>query len=484
VPSFGPVSRSAHSSQVRGRALRERAAKAVRSSITPTWAPSVAEEAVDQRLARGVIDLALRLGEALLSTGGSASDVVATVLRVVHAYGLGSCHVDVLFTSISVSYHRGFDHDPMTVQRSVPVRSADYTRLENLQALVRAVVHDGLPVADARRRLTVIMRAPHPYRRWIVTASYSALGAAVAALFGGSLVMMALSAGTTAVVDRVQRRLARRGTAAFFTQAVGAAIPTTVAVLLSAAVSAGVPGAAGISPSLVVVSGIVALLAGLSVVGAAQDAIDGYYVTSSARAFEVVVLTLGLVVGIAAVLATAQRLGVPMEISADLQLDTNPVVQVLAAAAVALAFAVSFYTGARGVVVATVTAGIGWSVYLFGAALGFGPPAASGMAALTIGGLSQLLARRLRVPALAVTTAGIVPLLPGLSVYRGLFQIVESHVEGSLGTGMTSLLGAAGVGFGLAAGVSVGTFLARPRHTQFDRLQRRALRRSAGGARE
>lgn len=68
--------------------------------------------------------------------------------------------------------------------------------------------------------------------------------------------------------------------AAFFTQAAGGAIPTGVVVALLAATSAGVPGLQGVSPSLVIASGIVVLLAGLSVVGAAQDAIDGYYVTT------------------------------------------------------------------------------------------------------------------------------------------------------------------------------------------------------------
>jgi hypothetical protein len=53
-----------------------------------------------------------------------------------------------------------------------------------------------------------------------------------------------------------------------------------------------------------------------------------------------------------------------------------------------------------------------------------------------------------------------------------------------LSMGLTTLSAAAGVGMGLAAGVSMGTFLARPLHAELDRGQRRALRRSAGDARE
>jgi uncharacterized membrane protein YjjB (DUF3815 family) len=257
-----------------------------------------------------------------------------------------------------------------------------------------------------------------------------------------------------------------------------------VAVSLLAAISAGVPGLSGISPSLVVASGIVVLLAGLSVVGAAQDAIDGYYVTAGARGFEVLVLTLGIVVGIGGILAIAQRSGVSMQITASAQLSTSIAVQVLAAMVVSGAFAVSAYAGPRAAFYSTLTGGVAWVGYLVAMHLSLGPAAANSFAALIAGFVSQLAASRLRVPALALTTAGIVPLLPGLVVYQGLFEIVRSAPGVGLATGLTTLLGAAGIGLGLAAGVSMGTFLARPLRTGRDRGQQRALRRSAGDPRE
>ena len=441
-------------------------------------------DGVDQRTARAVIDLAMRVGETLLSTGASASDVVATVLRLTDAYGLRSVHVDVNFTSIWVSYHRGPDADPMTVMRFIKVRSVDLTRLERLQALVRDIAEEPVEIVMARARFDALVKAPRPYRRWVVTASLAGLAAAAAALFGGTWLVLVLSFVTTAAGDRVQHWLARRGIAAFFTQAAGGAIPTVVAVALIATISAGVPGFQGISPSLVVASGIVVLLSGLSVVGAAQDAIDGYYVTAGARVFEVLVLTLGIVVGIGVILALAQRAGVPMQLTAQAKLTSNTVVQVFAAMVVSGTFAVSAYAGPRAVVYSTLTGGVGWLAYLGAIGVGMGPAAASSLAALAAGFLSQLLASRLRVPALALSMAGIVPLMPGLAVYSGLFEIVQSAPGAGLTAGLTTLLGAAGIGMGLAAGVSMGTFLARPLSTELDRGHRRALRRSAGDARE
>ena len=89
---------------------------------------------------------------------------------------------------------------------------------------------------------------------------------------------------------------------------------------------------------------------------------------------------------------------------------------------------------------------------------------------------SKLTRQRFRFSALAVTTAAIVPLLPGRAVYRGLFEIVNGENGSGLYQGLGTLLGAVGVGMGLAAGVSLGTYAARlatqTAYTLADRLTR------------
>lgn len=96
-----------------GRHLRQAAVHVVRTSSPPTMALGrrTGGDSVSQRQAREVIDLALRVGEAMLATGASAADTVATVLRLSQAYGVGSVHVDITYTSITVSIHRGLDED-------------------------------------------------------------------------------------------------------------------------------------------------------------------------------------------------------------------------------------------------------------------------------------------------------------------------------------------------------------------------------------
>ncbi len=303
----------------------------------PVWTQP---DGVDVAVGRAAVELAVRGGIALMATGAAASDVVASVLRLTAAYGLRSVHVDVTFSALTVSYNRGPNADPLTMTRVVRARNQDFTRLSRLHDVVDQVATDPMSVQDARERFDAVIHAPHPYRRWVTTVATGAMGAGTSLLAGGGWVVVLTSIVSAAVIFRTLTTLGRRGIPGFFAQAIGAAVPTVFAIGL-ALVQESTSLMEGVLPSLVVASGIVVLLAGLSLVGAAQDAIEGFYVTAGARVFQVIVLTLGIVVGIVVVLGVANRLGVVLAISPESQILAGPVVQLVAAAIIAAGWAIS-----------------------------------------------------------------------------------------------------------------------------------------------
>jgi uncharacterized membrane protein YjjP (DUF1212 family) len=417
---------------------------------------------------RGVLELAVRLGEAMLSLGASAADVTDTIRRVGRAFGI-DCQVDLTFTSVLVSHDPGPGQDPVTVLRVVEARSADYGRLTRLLRLAESIAPSGRApqvagpadgadsvvarVEAAHDRLDDVVSAPHAYRRSFVTLVLAAMAAGVAVLLGGGPWVALVAGATTALVDVVVWRLTAWGFPPFFLQAAGAAVATAVAVLLLVLVPRLPVDLETLPPSLVVASGIVVLLAGLSLVGAAEDAINGFPVTASARLFEVFLLTLGIVVGIGAVLDAARRAGVTLEIvdrSAD---PWSLPVQVVAAAVVAGAWALASYTGPRAALAVAAVGGLAWAVASVLGRVGVGPAVASAAAAFAVGATGAALGERLRIPAIVTSVCGIVPLLPGLVIYQGLFTLVD---DGATGRGSQILLRAATVGFGLGAGVTLG----------------------------
>ncbi len=467
-----------------GRVWRLRAAHAVRGVSPPTMALGLRSggDDVSQQHARSVIDLALRVGEAMLSTGASAADCVTNLLRLMHAYGVRSAHVDVTFTSITVSIHRGLDEDPLSVMRVIPGRAPDYTRLEGVQRIVDEAVHAAesgtgvRDISDARRELLAVLRAPHPYRRWVVTLGSALLAVGVVMLFGAQPGMWVVAAVSAAVVDRVQRVMYGIRLAAFFAQVVSAAVPATFALALFAANDNGISVPGVQSPSLVVISGIVMLLAGLGVMGAAQDALDGYYVTAGARGMEVIMMTVGIAVGVAIVIGAGHWLGIDMEVSPIVAIGGTPLQSTAGAVLIALGFCLGTYTGRRTTLVSMLVAALGWLFFELGLGLGLGTVASTALASAPVGALAYAVHRRLRLPELAVGTAGVVSLLPGLAVYRAIY-LMQQGTPAVVGGAVTHFVTAVSTGVALAAGLSIGGYLAR-RRLGLDRAAQLARRRS------
>ncbi len=105
---------------------------------------------------------------------------------------------------------------------------------------------------------------------------------------------------------------------------------------------------------------------------------------------------------------------------------------------------------------------------------GHRPVAAAGLAALLVGLLAEGTAWRWGVPGLVVSVCGIVPLLPGLAIYRAIFSIVG----GGTSAGLAQLVTAFGTALALAAGVTLGEFCSQPLRREFDRIEQRVRRRS------
>ena len=451
--------------------LSDRARRAIAGTSPPTLQIGLraSDSEIDELAAHSALELALRLGESMLAVGVGAGDVTATMLRVAAAYRLTSCQVDVTYTSLTVSWNRP-GGVPLTGMRIVRARTTDYTRLHAVTALARDI-NDGLvDVEEAHRRLDRIVSRPHPYRRAVVTLALAGMAAAVGFLLGGGWRVAVVAALTTAVIDRMMRSLNRWRLPYFFQQAAGGALVTIVAVML-------VVLGTGVRTSLVVGAGLVVLLAGLSLVGAAEDAISGFHLTAAARAFEVMTLTGGIVVGIAAVLDLARRFEVPLAVADPVALAVPLPVQLAAAVAVASCFAASSYAGFRHAVVAGLAGGLSLAAFWLARDLGTGPAAASAAAAAVVGFCGEGLTERLRLPPLLIAVSGIIPLLPGLTIYRGLFALIlESDVAAGLGHLTTAVM----IGMALAAGVTLGEFLAS-RVREQDRWDRTVRRRAMSG---
>ncbi len=458
--------------------LRSKVGDALRGIREPTQIISLtgSDDAVTQRHARAVIDLCLRTGEAMLATGASASDVVATVLRLSRAYGLSTTHVDVTYTSITISVHRGIEEDPISVMRVVKALTTDYARMQGVLTLVDEITRASEPmdVDDARAALSAILVRERPYARWVLTLGKAILSGGVVLMYDVGPILVLIAGLAAVLVDIVTRALANLGVAGFFGQIAASSIITWVAVLLYWLRSTGIELPGSNRPTLIVISGIIMLLSGISFTGAARDAIDGYYVTATARGMEVLMLTLGLTIGISLTLGMALSLGIPVHVGTTLGPDGGLFWGVAGAALVGLGFALTSYANWQVVGVSAVAAAVVFAFHQFVAMFTTQIGLTSALAGVLAGVIGYLTYRWIKAPEGAVSMAGLIGLIPGLAVYRALYAFMDADY--GIEAALPAMVAAFSVGIGLAAGSTIGGYAAR-RAFGLDRFARVAIRR-------
>ncbi|MDT5179026.1 MAG: hypothetical protein QOJ95_3224 [Mycobacterium sp.] len=454
---MGEVTRDRAGQQWRAR-QREILSRLVRETDPPTdslprMTSSVRAEldaAYAERVGE-VLDLAGTIGAILMASGMPATATMDQVTAIAAAYGIERCQVDVINTTIHVAAYRGPTTPPASALHTVQSRSLDFSRLAAVDRLITRIRAGEVSPTDARVELDAIVTAPHPYKRWIATLAWGALAFATAGTLGASWLACLISALSAMTIDRVNRVLNRHGLPFFFQYAVGGAIataPPLVLYWLSPRLGL------NFEPTVAIAAGLVVLLAGLSLVGSVGDVITGAPVTAAARFFELVMMTAATIAGVALVLHLANRYGAPF---VAIGAEAPPALAELPArvtfgAASAAAYALACYAERSAAVAATFGGAAGTVVFLLAQGWGLGAVVASFAAAVPIGLVGRLMERRNLAPPLVVSTAGIVPLLPGLALLHGIYAILNDQHA----VGFASVLGALAVGTALAAGVTLG----------------------------
>ena len=201
----------------------EAAVEAVVEAAAVVQAEAAEEAAERARELNLSLDLCLRIGEVLLSSGAGAADVTATMQSVAHHLGLRHPEIDVTFTSLSMSYHRDPAEPPVMMLRNVKHRDIDYEDLTQVDHLVHELLAGHLDLYLARTRMATIMSTGHPWPRWAVTLGWSVMCASVAVFLGGDWLVALIAAASAATIDRLQLVLARRRLPTFYLQVAGGA---------------------------------------------------------------------------------------------------------------------------------------------------------------------------------------------------------------------------------------------------------------------
>ncbi|MFJ9312892.1 threonine/serine exporter family protein [Pimelobacter simplex] len=423
----------------------------------------------DLRTLHRTLDLCLKVGEVLLSSGAGAADVVATMRALARSLGIRHTQVDVTFTSLAMSVQQGPDEAPVVQIRQVTQREIDYEDLTRVDHLVREVVAGRTDLEEARTQLAQIVSSGHARPRWAATVGWGLMCGGVGLQLGGSPVVVLVAMLAAICIDRLQLLMTRRRLPGFYQQVAGGVVATVLAALGTRLAEPWVH----LNASLVVTANIIMLLAGIGFMGAIQDALSGFFVTGGARILEAVLATAGIIAGVSGGLSLCATVGLEVPRLTLPRFDLVGVSAVgVGGAVAAAAFAFASYAPLRTLLPVGILGGTALAATEILDEAGFGRTWSVGVSAFVIGLFGYTVGRQFRVPPLVVVVSAVVPLLPGLSIYRGLFLLGEEGGQ-QAAQGLLAMVTAASIAIALASGVILGEYVAQPVMREARRVEAR-----------
>lgn len=431
----------------------------------------------EKEYARDTLNFTLRLAEAMFHYGADAMDVDSAIIAVSSAYGLDSVEVDITNQSVTINYtsdpdiymesriaKRNANADERfthTLVRVVRSSTENYEALSEVYGLIYKITRGGMTLEIADLKLSQITHRPKPFPPLVVWAANLACAGTLTAALGASFAT-ALSAVIIFIpVYLLIQWLSSIGIPAFFRMAASAGLMTFLAIwlggegsILSVLQRQGEP----ISAPLVVAAGMIMFLPTPRLVGAVQDAINGFPVTAAGRFVSTGMSFLGLVVGIATAVSAINIFNGPTLDIEQLRFEpTTPLAASFFFLVAIATFAITLQTKLVKVGWLMLITGCGLAAYyayelLAGPSTGRGPTAC---AAVVIGALSTYFAYRLHVPQAIFSIPAITFLLPGLSFFRGMYLLT---VETDVILGMQNMITAVSIVVAMASGVALGNY--------------------------
>ena len=353
----------------------------------------------EKEYARDTLNFTLRLAEAMFHYGADAMDVDSAIIAVSSAYGLDSVEVDITNQSVTINY----TSDPDIYMES----------------------------RIAKRNVNADERFTHTLVRVVrsSTENYEALSEVY-----GLIYKITRGGMTLEMADLQLNQITHRPKP----------FPPLVVWLANLACASTLTAALFLpTPRLV---------------GAVQDAINGFPVTAAGRFVSTGMSFLGLVVGIAAAVSAIGIFNGPTLDIEQLRFDsTTPLVASFFFLIATATFAITLQTKLVKVGWLMFITACGLAAYysyelLAGPSTGRGPTAC---AAVVIGALSTYFAYRLHVPQAIFSIPAITFLLPGLSFFRGMYLLT---VETDVILGMHNMITAVSIVVAMASGVALGNY--------------------------
>lgn len=390
------------------------------------------------------------IGDAMVRSGASSASTTKTLLAIGNHAGLKNLNISVTMGQLIISDTRGDNKLPYTEIHEIAPGGLDLQWRSVTEEVIKGYLVGDISLQQGIETMESDAELSHQHSLLWSVIGFGILGIGFSQLIGAGWITTVgtlISSICSSLIYHWTRNVRAPGIFRF--ALVGFVVVFTSTIICSFSSSDDV--------AICVVSAISAYLAGVAAYAAVQDSIMGWYLSATGRLLDAVICTSGLVTGVAIGVGIAQRYA-PESLHFLEVLKTDDSGRMLdpliGAALVTCGFAIS--CGGRGLRLLLLTAlGVsGIFIYLVCDQWSFTPYESTSIAAIIVGGLSVLFAKKLQLTSNAIMIVTFLPLFPGMMIYQGMLQTIFEQ-DGSMVTLGQALIST----YCLSVGGSAGQYI-------------------------
>lgn len=415
-----------------------------------------------------VLTVALDLCECMLECGAEVHRVEDTAERICRAYGAQRVEIFAMTSLITATIVMA-DERKSTQVRRVYASANELYKIEKLNALSRTICRDTPKPARIKDQIASIKKK-RTYPMWLkyVGGFVGTIGFAL--FFGGNAFDALLCGLIGLVVCALDFNRPK-----YINQFVYTVFVSAVASFLSWLITSLCAGYIEVHLSTINISIIMLLIPGLALGNAVRDLLCGELVSGAVKMLQCILIAASIATGFTCVLLlfggdTSTYTG-----------DPNPLWMTLMGGGGAIGFSVLFGAHPKRLLYATLAGMVCTSAYIVVDQIavldGFGGlflASFAGGAACTL--YSEIMARVLKTPATVFLIPGLIPMVPGGSLYYTMAFLVQGDQATAMQKGIDTLC----VCLGISAGIVIMSVIGQIWRHSVESVSKKKLAKNKG----
>ena len=371
-----------------------------------------------------LLNMAVLAGSIMISSGAETHRVEDTLQRILGTTNFEHADAFVFTTGMVVTLS-----DPsvetLSISHRVTDTSRNFGRIADVNSVSRDFCNGLISLDEATSRLRAIKERKR-YGWFLYHLGYILTSSGFAVMFGGDIRDAIATLFCGIVLSIVVLDLGPKIGRGFVTTILAATALTLTATTVSYFSYHWLH--ISFQTNYMIIGAIMPLVPGLAMTTAFRDILQGDYLSAGSRILEALMVAVGVAIGIGTGMSLSDMFGLIETLALDFYLSVATIPEFLLRASSAgiaiFGMCLFFDTPKKCFIACWLNAFLSWGVYLIVDYAGLNGLWASFFSTLAADLFAYYCARILKAPVLIFLVAGILPMVPGISIYKGVYSFM------------------------------------------------------------